>query len=63
MSVDPLKSHACPDEAGAVPKGTLSAERMHTILRRLNDGFYDAAEVRTLVARRVALDIGNSRPE
>jgi hypothetical protein len=35
---------------------------MHTILRRLNDGFYDAAEVRTLVARRVALDIGNSRP-
>lgn len=65
MSVDPPKSHACPpaDEAAAVPKGTLSAERMQTILRRLTDGFYDVAEVRTVVACRVALDIGNSRPE
>jgi hypothetical protein len=47
------------DEAGAVPQGTLSAERMHSVLRRLADGFYDWADVRTEVARRVAPDIGN----
>ena len=51
------------DEAGMVPQGTLSPERMHTVLRRLADGFYDGADVRTEVARRVAPDIGNSRPE
>ncbi len=60
MSLDPLKSRAV-DEAGAVPQGTLSPERMQTVLRRLADGFYDRAAVRKEVARRVALDTGNSR--
>ena len=50
-------------EDAAVPQGTLSAERMHTVLRRLAEGFYDGVDVRTEVARRVAPDIGNSRPE
>lgn len=48
------------EEAGAVPQGTLSPERMQTVLRRLADGFYDRAAVRMEVARRVAPDIGNS---
>jgi len=66
MSRDPLKSRALPptdpptvtgDEAGAVPQGTVSPERMHTVLRRLADGFYDRAAVRMEVARRIASDI------
>lgn len=44
-------------EADGVPQGTISAERMHTILRRLIDGFYDTAEPRTVVAGRVALQL------
>jgi hypothetical protein len=59
MSLDPLKSRAV-DEAGAVPQGTLSPERMQRVLRRLADGFYDGAAVRKEVARRVAPDIDNS---
>jgi hypothetical protein len=51
------------DETGIVPQGTLSPERMHTVLRRLAEGFYDGAEVRAEVARRVAADFSNSRPE
>jgi hypothetical protein len=51
------------DDTAAVPQGTLSAERIHAVLRRLAEGFYDGAEVRTEIARRVATDIGNSRPE
>jgi hypothetical protein len=50
-------------DASAVPQGTLSPERMHTVLGRLADGFYDGADVRAEVARRVAGDLGNSRPE
>lgn len=79
MPVNPLKSRPVPSadpgrvagtppvsgdsEAGAVPQGTLSSERMHTVLRRLADGFYDGADVRTEIARRVRPDIGNSTPE
>jgi hypothetical protein len=51
------------EEASEVPHGTLSAERMHTILRRLTDGYYDKAEVRGELARRLRHDVANSRPE
>jgi hypothetical protein len=48
------------NEAGAVPQGTVSSERMQTVLRRLADGFYDGTDVRTEVARRAGLDLDNS---
>ncbi len=51
------------DEADSVPQGTLSPERMHAVLRRLADGFYDGADVRAQVARRAAPDFGNSKAE
>ena len=50
------------NEAGAVPQGTLPSERMHTVLRRLADGFYDGVDVRTEVARRARLDLDSSNP-
>jgi hypothetical protein len=56
---------ACGDSvelSAAAPQGTLSAERMQTVLRRLADGFYDGTDVRTEVARRLRPDIGNSTP-
>jgi hypothetical protein len=71
MSLDPLKSRSLPptdpptvtgdehavDEAGAVPQGTVTPERMHTVLRRLADGFYDRADVRMEIARRLVPDM------
>lgn len=51
------------DEAARVPEGTVSPTRLHEVLRRLTDGFYDGADVRTEVARRAQHDLGLSRPE
>ena len=56
-----LVEHA--DGAHGVPQGTMSSSRMQEVLRRLTDGYYDGAEVRAEVARRVGHDLGLSRPE
>ena len=57
MSVDPVKPHAVSSADAPVPQGTLSPERMQAVLRRLADGFYDRADVRSEIACRVARDI------
>ena len=45
--------------AGAepVPEGTLSAERLQSVLARLSSGHYDGPEARGVVASRVAPDL------
>jgi hypothetical protein len=51
------------DEAGRVPEGTLSPERMREVLRRLESGFYQRDDVRDAVARGVRRDLGPSPTE
>ncbi len=46
-----------------IPKGELPAERMHAVLRRLAEGFYDRPEVRDELARRVGPDLPNLKSE
>jgi hypothetical protein len=46
-----------------IPRGELPADRIHAILRRLADGFYDRTEVRDELAGRVRRDLPNLKSE
>jgi hypothetical protein len=46
-----------------IPQGTLPADRMHAILRRMAEGFYDRHEVRNELARRVHVDLPTPKSE
>ena len=48
------------ETAGAPPHGTLSAERLREVLRRLNSNFYDRADVRDEIALRVARELASA---
>ena len=72
MSVDPLKSNALPhvdsgvdwtDEPNRVPEGAVSPERILAVLRRLQQDYYDSAEVQDKVAHAVRKDLIPSRTE
>jgi hypothetical protein len=51
------------DDAERVPGGTVSAERMREVLRRLESDHYNSAEVRDKVAQAVRQDLGLSKAE
>jgi hypothetical protein len=51
------------DTGDVPPSGTLSAERLKTVLDRVESNFYDRANVRNEIASRVAKDLGPSRSE
>ena len=46
------------------PQGSISAERLREVLRRIKTGFYDRPEVREEIARRLRrdLDEGPGKP-
>ena len=60
---DALHSVDQPDEADRVPEGTITAERMREVLRRLDQGHYSSTEVQDKVAHAVLQDVGRSRAE
>jgi hypothetical protein len=45
-----------------IPRGTLSADRMQTILRRLDSGFYSSPVALGIIAHRVLADLNPSAP-
>ncbi|HYC33608.1 MAG TPA: hypothetical protein VEB59_15065 [Gemmatimonadales bacterium] len=51
-------SRGLSDGTEAVPSGTISAERLREVARRLAQDHYDTSEVRDTVARRALRDLG-----
>ncbi|MGH7579213.1 MAG: hypothetical protein ACREM9_03510 [Gemmatimonadales bacterium] len=55
MAFTPPPEPSVPDEASD-PEG-LTPERLRQLIRRLESGFYDTAEVREQIARRVRKEL------
>jgi hypothetical protein len=51
------------DEVDCIPEGTVSPKRMREVLRRLEQDYYNGAEVQDKVARGIRQDLGLSRVE
>jgi hypothetical protein len=56
-------SRGLTDGGESVPSGTLSAERVREIARRLEQDHYDTPEVRDTIARRALRDLGSPGTE